>query len=61
MKEKHINQAIYSGWKDFEDSVQMIIAKSIKAKCIVTRNKKDFSKSPIPVYTPEEFIAFITK
>ena len=24
--------------------------------CIVTRNKKDFSNSQLPVYTPAEFI-----
>lgn len=45
-----------SGWKDFEDSVQYSVAKKANCKCIVTRNKKDYKFSDIPVYTPTEFI-----
>ncbi|MGP1430849.1 MAG: hypothetical protein ACTTJ4_00775 [Treponema sp.] len=26
-------------------------------ECIITRNKKDFFGSKIPVYTPDEFLA----
>ena len=26
-------------------------------RCIVTRNQKDYTKSKIPVYSPEEFLA----
>ncbi|MCR4954920.1 MAG: PIN domain-containing protein [Treponema sp.] len=49
-------KALNSGWKDFEDAVQYYVAKKARCKCIVTRNKKDFRLSEIPVYTPTEFI-----
>ena len=29
--------------------------------CIVTRNTKDYSKAPIPVYAPAEFIELLTE
>ena len=54
--EKIAKKAIDSGWKDFEDSVQYSVAKKANCKCIVTRNKKDYKFSDIPVYTPTEFI-----
>lgn len=54
--EKIAKKAIVSGWKDFEDSVQYSVAKKANCKCIVTRNKKDYKLSDIPVYTPTEFI-----
>lgn len=54
--EKIAKKAIDSGWKDFEDSVQYSVAKKANCKCIVTRNKKDYKLSDIPVYTPTEFI-----
>ena len=53
--------AINSGWNDFEDAVQYSVAKKLKAKYIVTRNKKDFSKSSIPVVTPSEFLEVMGK
>ena len=56
---KTVQNAIKSGWKDFEDAVQYSVAKKIRASCIVTRNKKDFAQSDIPVYTPSEFILLI--
>ena len=31
------------------------------ADCIVTRNTKDYSKAPIPVYAPAEFIELLTE
>ena len=33
------------------------VAKKAKCRCIITRNKKDFIQSDIPVFTPTEFIA----
>ena len=38
----------------YEDSVQSISALNTFADCIVTRNKKDYRKSVIPVYTIDE-------
>lgn len=42
--------------KDFEDAIQYETAVEGKCECIITRNKKDFYFSQIPVFTPEEFI-----
>ena len=52
-------RALNSGWNDFEDAVQYSVAKKLKAKYIITRNKKDFANSEIPVVSPAEFIALM--
>lgn len=44
-----------SDWKDYEDATQYRSAIDVDADCIVTRNKKDFQKSTIPVLTTTEF------
>ena len=44
-----------SGWKDYEDATQHRSAIDEQADCIVTRNKKDFKASTIPVLTAAEF------
>ena len=41
---------------DFEDALQYFSAKQAKADCIITRNKKDFRFSDIPVHEPGEFL-----
>ena len=46
-------------WKDFEDAVQYVIAKRIGIEYIVTRNKKDYKLSDIPVLTPKEVLKLI--
>lgn len=48
--------ALSSGWKDYEDATQYKEAIMALADCIVTRNKKDFKLSSIPVYTPKEIL-----
>lgn len=48
--ESIINKAINIGFNDFEDGVQFVSAKSnTKINLIVTRDKKGFKKSDIPV------------
>ena len=47
-----------SNWKDYEDATQNQTALLSNADCIVTRNKKDFSLSSLPVYTANELFAF---
>jgi predicted nucleic acid-binding protein len=48
--ENIINKAINIGFEDFEDGVQFISAKTNpKISLIVTRDKKGFKKSDIPV------------
>ena len=39
--------------KDFEDAMQVAAARACGATHIVTRNVKDFERSPIPAITPE--------
>lgn len=56
---KDIHDAIRSEWKDFEDSLQYIVALHNSVDAIITRNTKDFSESSIPIYSPKEFLNFI--
>lgn len=42
---------------DYEDGVQYITALSGKCECIITRDKKHFNYSRLPVYTPQEFLS----
>ncbi len=49
--------ALLSETADFEDAVMIETARRIKADCIVTRNKKDYLKSPVAVMSPEEFLS----
>ncbi len=42
---------------DFEDSVVASAADSFDCQAIVTRNVVDFTNSPLPSLTPEEFLA----
>ena len=54
-----VKQALGSDFTDFEDALQHYSAKTISADCIVTRNKKDFRASEIPVYELDDFIALL--
>ena len=55
-----INKAVNSGFDDFEDGVQYISAKSTaKISLIVSRAKKGFKNSTIPVMDAEQALAFI--
>ena len=42
---------------DFEDGLQYYSAIENQIDVIITRNKKDFKKSKIPVLTAKEFLA----
>lgn len=48
--------ALSSETSDFEDAVMIETAVRTKADCIVTRNTKDYRKSPVKVYTPDDFL-----
>ena len=41
---------------DYEDAVMIETAKRTGMDCIITRNEHDYSKSYVPVYSPEEFL-----
>lgn len=44
-------------WGDFEDAVVAAAAESSGCAFIISRNIKDFSGSPVPVLTPDEYLA----
>ena len=54
-----LENALDSGFSDFEDSVLHAAACLVGAEAIVTRNESDFSRSEIPVYSPEEMIQIL--
>ena len=57
IRETSIDAALKLRSKDFEDALQYFSAKEARVDCIITRNKKDFNFSDIPVLEPIEFIA----
>jgi predicted nucleic acid-binding protein len=52
-------QALALGFPDFEDAVQAACAVKVSADWIVTRNVKDFKKSPIACEPPGAVLAAI--
>lgn len=50
-------KAVSSEVSDFEDAVMVESAVRAEVDCIVTRNLKDFEKSPVPIYTPSGFLS----
>lgn len=57
LTEEIVTAAFEMRFKDFEDAVQVQTAKKVNADFIITRNVKDFIKSPIPAYSPEEILS----
>ena len=51
-----IDDALASTFDDYEDALQYYSALHKKVEAIITRNKKDFNSSKIPVLTPTEFL-----
>lgn len=51
-----VEQALSSGFTDFEDALQYFSAKKWDADIIITRNKKDFANSQLPIYEPMEYL-----
>lgn len=54
LKGTFVIDMLSSDWKDYEDAVQNQTAITSNCDCIVTRNKKDFKQSSLPVYTVAE-------
>lgn len=48
-------EMLSSDWKDYEDATQNHTALLTGADYIITRNKKDFKNSTLPVCTIKEF------
>lgn len=60
MDKEVVTNALNSGFKDFEDSLQNFAAiKNGKIDVIITRNLKDYRKSAIGVLSPESYIKAI--
>lgn len=56
LEDKAIELALASDFTDFEDGLQYFIAMDNEADIIITRNKKDFKSSKIPVMTAGEYL-----
>lgn len=52
-------RALSSDVNDYEDALMIETAVSYEADGIVTRNLKDYRKSPIRIYSPEELLAVL--
>lgn len=61
MDQKQVLAALESKFTDFEDALQYFSAvNSNKIDAIITRNIKDFKKSALPVFTPQEYLATLS-
>ena len=58
-KAEDVLNAIHSDIADFEDAIMTETAIRSEIDCIITRNIKDYEKSPITVYLPQNFIEFL--
>ena len=56
LEDKAIELALASDFNDFEDGLQYFIAMDNDSDIIITRNKKDFKNSKIPVLTAGEYL-----
>ena len=54
-----LQDAFALDFADYEDAVQCASAMAENLDGIVTRNAKDFKNSPIPVYSPAEFLEIL--
>lgn len=52
-----IEEALQSRMTDFEDAVLSCSASLVGATAVVTRNTKDFRKSPVKALDPAEFLS----
>jgi predicted nucleic acid-binding protein len=52
-----ISSALLLGFSDFEDAILAATAKREKADFIITRNERDFAKSPVSAISPKDFLA----
>ena len=55
LNEEDFLNVLDSAWLDLEDACVHELAAKLSADAIITRNKKDFKKSTIPVYDCDEF------
>jgi predicted nucleic acid-binding protein len=56
LEDKAIELALASDFVDFEDGLQYFTAMDYESDIILTRNKKDFKTSKLPVMTAAEYL-----
>ena len=56
MDDKVLELALVSNFKDFEDAIQYHTALENKVDIIITRNKKDFKNSKLPIMSAREYL-----
>lgn len=56
LEDKILELALASDFRDFEDAIRYHTALENKLNIIITRNKKDFKTSRIPVLTAKEYL-----
>ena len=54
-------RAIVSEISDYEDAVMAETAQRIGADCIVTRNIRDYARSPVPAVLPEDLLKTVER
>ena len=54
-----LEDALRLGWSDFEDAATAAAARRNHCDAIVTRNPRDFKRSPVRLVTPSEAVAWI--
>lgn len=52
--------ALSCGFDDLEDALVYQAARAVKAEAIITRNQKDFARSPMPVLSSAEFFEWLS-
>lgn len=57
LDDKIIELALASDFTDFEDAIQYYTAIENGLSTIITRNKKDFKKSALPIFTAKEYLS----
>ncbi len=58
--DKILELSLGDEFKDFEDGIQYFTALENSCEAIITRNKKDFRKSDIPVFNPKEYLSMMS-
>ncbi len=56
INDKILSASLISNFSDFEDAIQYYTALENNIGLIITRNKKDFKNSSIPVLTAKEYL-----
>ena len=51
--------ALALNFNDYEDAVQVVGAVAARLDAIITRNLRDYRNSPLPVYSPADFLALL--